>query len=129
MSESLRRLALQPDKPIGRRNETGSTERHTDRTNYTGGVPTTVEITVVTAGGERIPACTLEQAARDRGMGYDALRKAIDRARVQPIPDAKVGNSELYAVAAIAQALERRRGRGAPGVPRPHRPSNDSAAE
>jgi hypothetical protein len=129
MSESPRRLALQPDKPIGLRNELGSTERHTDRTNYTGGVPPTVEITVVTAGGERLPACTIEQAARDRGMGYDSLRKAVARAGVQAIPDAKVGNSELYAIADITAALDRRPGRGAPGVPRPHRPGNDSAAE
>lgn len=123
MSESPIRLARQPDKPTGLRNESGSTERHVNRTNYTDGVPTTVEITVVTAGGERIPACTLEQAARDRGMSYDALRKALDRAGVQAIPDAKVGNSELYAVAAVAEALQQRRGRGAPGVPRPHRPA------
>lgn len=83
----------------------------------------TIEITVVTAAGDRIPACTLEQAARERDMGYDALRKAAERASVEPIPDAKVGNSDLYAVAELDAALERRPGRGAPGVPRPHRPA------
>lgn len=82
-----------------------------------------VQITVVTDDGQSVPACTLEQAARDRGMGYDALRKAVDRAGVQPIEDAKVGNSDLYAITDITAALERRPGRGAPGVPRPHRPA------
>lgn len=82
----------------------------------------TVEITVINDDGSRTAACTLEQAARDRGMGYDALRKAVDRAGVLPIPGAKVGNSDLYAIDEIIAALERRPGRGAPGVPRPHRP-------
>lgn len=82
----------------------------------------TVEITVIDDDGSRTAACTLEQAARDRRMGYDALRKALERAGVQPIPEAKVGNSDLYAITDVDAALERRPGRGAPGVPRPHRP-------
>lgn len=82
-----------------------------------------VAITVITDDGQSVPACTLEQAARDRRMSYDAFRKAVERAGVLPIEDAKVGNSDLYAIADITAAFERRVGRGAPGVPRPHRPT------
>lgn len=83
----------------------------------------TVEITVI-IDGRRIPATTVEHDAPRRGMTYEALRKVVHRAGLEPL--ASIGHAPLYATADIDAALATRPGRGAPGKPR-SRPLPSSA--
>lgn len=72
----------------------------------------------ITVDGRR--AFTVDLAAAEYGMTHDAMRKALDRAEVRPL-DAKLWRQPLYPAKEVRAALASRKGRGAPGVPRPHR--------
>jgi hypothetical protein len=63
-------------------------------------------------------AMTPEQVADLSGVSPNAVRMLIKRLGLQPV--ARLG--VVYDRAAIEAMLESRPGRGAPGVPRPHRP-------
>jgi hypothetical protein len=63
-------------------------------------------------------ALTPEQVADLAGISPNAVRMLIKRLNVQPV--ARLGM--VYDRAGVEAMLESRPGRGAPGVPRPHRP-------
>jgi hypothetical protein len=73
----------------------------------------------ITVDGRR--AFTVDLAAAEFGLSHDAMRKALDRAAVQPL-DARLWRQPLYPAKDVRAALSNRKGRGAPGVPRPHKP-------
>ena len=74
----------------------------------------------ITVDGHR--ALTVDLAAAEFGLTHDAMRKALDHAGVQPIKGARLWRLPLYSSKAIRAVLASRKGRGAPGVPRPHKP-------
>jgi hypothetical protein len=71
---------------------------------------------VIMAGEIRM--LTLQDIAEQAGLTYEAARKLVSRARIEPV--ARIGN--VYDPAAVQAALDSRPGYGAPGRPKPHRP-------
>jgi hypothetical protein len=71
---------------------------------------------VITAGKTRM--LTLHDIAEQNGLTYEAARKLVSRARIEPA--GRIGN--VYDPAAVRAALDSRPGYGAPGRPKPHRP-------
>jgi hypothetical protein len=70
-------------------------------------------------------AYTVDLAAAEHDISRDAMRKIIDRAK---LPEAdRLGNMPLYYATGVKQAMGGRKGRGAPGVARPHRVKTDDA--
>lgn len=79
---------------------------------------------MITVDGKR--ALTVDLAAAKHGLNHDAMRKALDRAGVEPVKDengqvVKLWRAPLYLATAVSAALRARPGTGSPGVPRPHR--------
>lgn len=72
----------------------------------------------ITVDGQR--AYTTDLAAAEHGLTYEAMRKLLNRAKLEPV--AHLWRQPLYAARQITAALANRPGRGAPGVPRPHHP-------
>lgn len=67
-------------------------------------------------------ALTVEQATER--YGYDStssMRTALARLPIQPVAYLD-GRKPLYLATELRRAMKGRVGRGAPGVPRPHRP-------
>jgi hypothetical protein len=86
----------------------------------------------ITVDGQ--PALTIDLAAEAQGLGHHAMRHALDRAGAEPIKDragnpVTIGRQPLYAQAVVDEVLANRKGRGAPGVPRPHRSPAERAAK
>ena len=82
-----------------------------------------VEIRITVDGHDVL---TIGLAAAAHGLSHRAMRAILDRAGAQPVVDetgepVRIGRQPLYAPAAVRAALSDRPGRGAPGVPRPHR--------
>jgi hypothetical protein len=72
----------------------------------------------VTANGK--PMLTLNDIVEQAGLSYEAARKLVSRAHIEPV--ARVGN--VYDPALVQDALDNRPGYGAPGVARgPRTPS------
>lgn len=67
------------------------------------------------------PVTTVDLAAAEHGISPDAMGKFLRRAGIEPIPE-RIGRIPLYYVTDVRQAIKDRPGRGAPGVPRPHKP-------
>lgn len=80
----------------------------------------------ITVDGE--PAQTVDLAAEVHGLGHHAMRHALDRAGAEPIEGATIGRQPLYAETVVDDVMASRKGRGAPGVPRPHIPPAERAA-
>lgn len=98
------------------KNESGITECHLEVPNYrchTQNMPA-IRITV-----DRQPAVTIDMAAAAHGLSHHAMRHALDRAGAEPIPGALIGRQPLYSAKTVGEVMARRKGRGAPGVPRP----------
>lgn len=67
-------------------------------------------------------ALTVEQAAARYGIRSSSMRAALTRLGASVSPAAHLdGRKPLYLAAELDAAMKRRPGRGAPGVPRPHR--------
>jgi hypothetical protein len=72
----------------------------------------------ITVDGQR--AYTTDLAAAEHGMTYEAMRKLLHRAAVEPV--ARLWRQPVYSAKDIRAALANRPGRGAPGVKRVHKP-------
>lgn len=69
-------------------------------------------------------AVTVEQAARRYGIGPSSVRAALHRFGDAITPAAYLdGRKPLYLATELDAAMKARPGRGARGVPRPHRRS------
>jgi hypothetical protein len=75
----------------------------------------------ITVNGRQ--ALTYNLAAERHGMEPDAVRMALKRAELEPC--GKLERLPLFYATAVRAVLRQRPGRGAPGVPRPHRAGED----
>lgn len=71
----------------------------------------------ITVNGRQV--LTYALAAERHGMEPDAVRMALKRAGLEPV--GKLERLPLFYATEVRRALTTRKGRGAPGVPRPHR--------
>lgn len=74
------------------------------------------------------PALTVEQAAERKGVGASTMRGELTRHRraIKPVAELD-GRKKLYLEADIDSFWDARPGRGAPGIPKPHRPPSPDA--
>ena len=56
---------------------------------------------------------TTAQAANRYGLDMDAMRKALNRSKVEPLPEQLDGRTKLYPAGALDAAMKARPGRGA----------------
>lgn len=68
-------------------------------------------------------ALTVEMAAARYGLAASSMRAALSRLGHAATAVAHLGNKPLYLAAELDLAMAARPRRGAPGVPRPHRPA------
>lgn len=102
-------------KPKIIKNKSGSTKRERYEPGYAPGMAA-IRITV-----DGKLALTVEQAAERYGYpSPSSMRTALVRLDIEPITYLD-GRKPLYLATALTAAMRGRKGRGAPGVPRPHR--------